>query len=110
QTHFGLDSWGGWIEPYRNHLREPGVLTVHAVVRNPLPSRAELHVRLVGPAGWRSSSASRAADPREEVSFELSIEIPERCRRRAIAVELVAAGRPFGQVAEALVTVGGSGF
>ena len=33
--------------------------------------------------------------------------VARECRRRPIALELVADGRPFGQVAEALVTVGG---
>jgi glyoxylase-like metal-dependent hydrolase (beta-lactamase superfamily II) len=110
ETHFGLDSWGGWIEPYRNRLARPGVLVVRAVVRNPLAHEASLEVVLVGPAGWVGSRAEQTAGPRQEIAFDLSIEIPDNCRRRPIAVELVAGGMPFGQVAEALVTVGGSGF
>ena len=37
--------------------------------------------------------------------------VPDRpCRRQPFAVDLVAGGRPFGQVAEALMTVGGQEF
>ena len=44
------------------------------------------------------------------MSCELSIE-PDRARRRQpFAVDLIAGGRPFGQVAEALMTVGGEEF
>jgi glyoxylase-like metal-dependent hydrolase (beta-lactamase superfamily II) len=109
-AHFGLDSWGGWIVPYRTHLTAPGTVTVTANVRNPMPHRATLDVHLVGPAGWRGSSATMQAAARAEVACTLTIDIPERCRRRPIAVELEADQRPFGQVAEALVTVGGTAF
>ena len=110
ETHFDLDSWGGWIWPYRVHLAEPGPARVRVTVRNPLPQRAELEVALVGPQGWRGESASLQAGPRCEVSCELSIVPDGPCRRQPFAVDLVAGGRPFGQVAEALMTVGGEEF
>ncbi len=109
-THFNLDSWGGWIWPYRVHLKKPGPATVRVTVRNPFPRRAKLEVRLVGPAAWSGTSATLAAGPRAEVSGELQITPPGPCRRQPFAVELVADGQPFGQVAEALMTVGGKEF
>jgi glyoxylase-like metal-dependent hydrolase (beta-lactamase superfamily II) len=109
-THFDFDSWGGWIWPYRTLRREPGMLAVTVTVRNPLPRAATLHVRLVGPAGWQGTEASLSAGPREEVSCELGILVPSEGRRQAFALELEADGQRFGQVAEALVTVGGKFF
>jgi glyoxylase-like metal-dependent hydrolase (beta-lactamase superfamily II) len=109
-AHFDLDSWGGWIWPYRHHLPAPGRLTATVTVRNPLPRRAELRVRLVGPDGWTGSEAVLTADPRAEVSTELGIEAAAACRRQPIAADLTVEGQPFGQVAEALVTVGGKAF
>ena len=110
ETHFDLDNWGGWIWPYRTHLRSPEPVRVKVTVRNPLPRAAELEVRLVGPPGWEGSSAVLPAGPRAEVSGELTIVPNGPCRRQSFAVELVAEGRPFGQVAEALLTVGGERF
>lgn len=110
EAHFGVDSWGGWITPYRTHLPSPGEVTVRATVRNPLPRQATLKVELAGPPGWRGTSATLDAGPREEVACDLSIDVPTPCRRHPIAIELWANGQPFGQVAEALVTVGGPAF
>ena len=110
EVHFDLDSWGGWIWPYRVHLAEPGPARVKVTVRNPLPRPADLEVALVGPQGWRGESATLQAGPRREVSCELSIVPDGPCRRQPFAVDLVAGGRPFGQVAEALMTVGGEEF
>lgn len=106
EIHFDVDSWGGWLWPYRLLLGEGETGTVRATVRNPYPQEAALEVRLVGPAGWTGTGATLTAPPRAEVSCELTITPDGPCRRRPIAIELVADGRPFGQVAEALVTVG----
>jgi glyoxylase-like metal-dependent hydrolase (beta-lactamase superfamily II) len=105
-THFNLDSWGGWIWPYRVHLRQPAATTVRVTVRNPFPRRAKLEVRLVGPTGWRGTCATLTAEPRAEVGCDLQIAPGGLCRRQPFVVELIADGQPFGQVAEALMTVG----
>jgi glyoxylase-like metal-dependent hydrolase (beta-lactamase superfamily II) len=109
-THFNLDSWGGWIWPYRTHLAAVEPVTVQVTVRNPFPRAARLEVRLVGPTGWTGDRATLSAEPRAEVSCSLAILPTGPCRRQPFAVELVAEGRPFGQVAEALVTIGGDTF
>ncbi len=107
ETHFNLDSWGGWIWPYRVRLDSPGKpATVKATVRNPFPRKVMLGVRLVGPQGWTSTSKELAAEARAEVSCDLTITPTTTCRRQPIAVELTADGRRFGQVAEAQITVG----
>jgi hypothetical protein len=68
ETHFNLDSWGGWIWPYRTHLAAVGPVTVQVTVRNPYPHVAQLEVRLVGPTGWIGDTAMLSAEPRAEVS------------------------------------------
>ncbi|HZP81848.1 MAG TPA: MBL fold metallo-hydrolase [Chthonomonadaceae bacterium] len=110
ETHFNLDSWGGWIWPYRTHLTTPGTARVQVTVRNPFPHPAQLEVRLVGPPGWEGTGATLPAEGRAEVRCELAITPNGPCRRQPFAVELTADGRPFGQVAEALLTVGGERF
>jgi glyoxylase-like metal-dependent hydrolase (beta-lactamase superfamily II) len=110
ESHFELDSWAGWIRPYRTFSSDTAPVTVHVTVRNPLPTDTTLDVRLVGPTGWRGTTAALPAAARSEVSCELTITPTTYCRRRPIAVELTADGRPFGQVAEALVTIGGERF
>lgn len=105
-VHFNLDSWGGWIWPYRIVQDTFDPFTVRITVRNPLPGNALLQVQLVGPNGWTSEAKNLDASGREEVSCELSMTPQGPCRRQPIAVELTVNGRPFGQVAEALVTVG----
>ena len=110
EVHFNLDGWGGWIWPYRLHLPEVGPVQVQVTVRNPLPRAALLEVQLVGPQGWVGSAASLPAEARAEVSCELQITPTGTCRRQPFVVELFADGRSYGQVAEALVTVGGPEF
>jgi glyoxylase-like metal-dependent hydrolase (beta-lactamase superfamily II) len=110
EIHFGLDSWGGWIWPYRFHLNQGEAATARVTVRNPVPEEAALTVRLVGPEGWQGSSKIVQARPRQEISCELSIWPPGPCRRQPITAELLIGNRTFGHVAEALVTVGGTCF
>lgn len=110
EAHFDLDSWGGWIWPYRTHIASPRAVEVVVTLRNPLPHAATLEARLVGPQGWEGSAATVQAAARAEVRVRLSITPSEACRRQPFAVDLIADGRPFGQVAEALLTVGGAAF
>ncbi|MFM7321742.1 MAG: MBL fold metallo-hydrolase [Armatimonadota bacterium] len=110
EIHFDLDAWGGWIAPYRNHVAVGNAITVTATLRNPMPRPARLRARLVGPPGWTGASVEVHADARAEVPVPLSIQPGGPCRRRAFAVELFVDDRPFGQVAEALATVGGERF
>jgi glyoxylase-like metal-dependent hydrolase (beta-lactamase superfamily II) len=110
EAHFGIDGWGGWIWPYRSHVAEGEAVKVRVTVRNPLNSRETLRIRLTGPEGWAGSEQSVAAGPRAEVSCELTILPAGPCRRWPITAELLAGDRTFGQVCEALVSVGGARF
>jgi glyoxylase-like metal-dependent hydrolase (beta-lactamase superfamily II) len=109
-AHFNMDSWGGWVWPYRTHVPSPRPIPLNVTVRNPYPTAATLNVRLVGPAGWEGSARTVTAEPRAEVSCDLTITPPGECRRQPIAVELSTEDAVFGQVAEALITVGGDRF
>jgi glyoxylase-like metal-dependent hydrolase (beta-lactamase superfamily II) len=106
ETHFDLDSWGGWIWPYRTHHAGIEPILVRVTVRNPLPRPATLQVRLVGVSGWQGETATLSADAHTEVTTTLSITPAGPCRRQPFAVELTADGQTFGQVAEALATIG----
>lgn len=107
EPHFNLDGWGGWIWPYRSHLVDPGEVRISVTVRNPLPEAATLEVRLTLPAGWTEPPIlTLTAGARAEVTGEFVFTVNVTCRRQAYAVELVANGRPFGQVCEALLTAG----
>jgi glyoxylase-like metal-dependent hydrolase (beta-lactamase superfamily II) len=105
-AHFNLDSWGGWIWPYRTHLEEASPFDLKVVVRNPFPGAAVLTVSPILPAGWSAETAVINAGPREEASCIVTVHPAGICRRQPIAVDLIANGKRFGQVAEALVTIG----
>ncbi len=109
EAHFNLDSWGGWIWPYRIELERPEQAEVTVTVRNPLPRRASLTVELAGPAGWEGSAATVDAEARAEVCVDLVITPAGVCDRQPIAAQLTVDGRPYGQVAEALVSVNAPG-
>jgi glyoxylase-like metal-dependent hydrolase (beta-lactamase superfamily II) len=110
EPHFEADGWGGWIWPYRVHAAEGEQVSVTVTVRNPLPRPARLTVRLVGPGGWAGSSVDLHAGPRAEAAGTMTMRPAGACRRQPIAAELIVDGRSYGQVAEALVTVGGERF
>lgn len=105
EVHFNLDSWGGWIWPYRVVQDSLERFTVRVTVRNPLPGSAQLQLELRGPIGWSGESRVLSADGRQEVSCELSMQPGCACRCQPIAVELTVNGQHFGQVAEALVSL-----
>jgi hypothetical protein len=106
----GLDSMAGWIWPYRTHVAQPCAIEFAVTVRNPLATDTVLRLRLSGPEGWEGSTAEVPAGAREEVTAAMSVTADGPGRRRAIVVELSAGEQPFGQVLEALVTVGGAEF
>jgi len=107
EAHLDVDSWGGWLWPYRVHVAEGEPARVRATIRNPSPGSARIEVRLVGPPGWVGERAELDAPPRAEVAVNLAINPDGPARRQPIAIEVTVDGRPHGQVAEALVTVGG---
>lgn len=106
--HFDVDSRAAFLVPYRVHVRQAQTLRFRATVRNPYNRDAVAHLRLVSDEGWEGPEAEVPLAPRGEKAADVEIVPPDgtRCRRRPVALELVADDRPFGQVAEALVTIG----
>jgi hypothetical protein len=88
--------------------QSPFPLKFRACVRNPLPRTVELCLRLVGPEAWMGREVRVQAGPREEVSADIEITPHEGavCRRQPIAMELTIGDQAYGQIAEALVTIG----
>jgi glyoxylase-like metal-dependent hydrolase (beta-lactamase superfamily II) len=107
-VHFNVDSRAGWLIPYRTLRDKACKLKYQAIIRNPYNKKTKMLVKIVGPTSWKSSSCSIYADARAETSVELSITPPEktRCRRQPIALVMTIGNHNFGQVAEALVTIG----
>jgi glyoxylase-like metal-dependent hydrolase (beta-lactamase superfamily II) len=105
-VHFDIDSQGGQLRPYRRLLREPGILSFSATVRNPLPRKARLSVRLVGPGGLSGDVSALDVEAHGEADLNVCMWVDGPWKRQPVALELVADGRPFGQVSEAMVTVG----
>ena len=113
EAHFNLDSWGGWIWPYRTHLKEAAPFELRITARNPEPAAAVLTITPVLPAGWSAEppQVHINAGAREEAACTITVTPAGICRRQPIAVELtVNNSKRFGQVAEALVTIGSEEF
>jgi len=112
ETHFGAESQGGKLKPYRLHLPDGGSAVMDGWVLNPLPRAATAHVRLLLPDGWTAGEVDIELGPREQKTFKLQLTpaADAVCRRQPVALDLTVDGQPFGQVAEALVTVRGPRF
>ena len=112
EAHFEVDSRAGWLEPYRVFRNEAGAFTMTARVRNPYPDPARIELRLVVPHAWQATEAVVQLGPRAEGAAQITVNPPVRtvCRRVPIALEMTADGRPYGQIAEALITLGGDRF
>ena len=107
-AHFGAESQGGKLVPYRAHAPEGGSVEFSGWVLNPFPTEQPARIRLVGPDGWQSETVTLSLGPREQKEIHLVLHVPDdtRCRRQPVGLNLTVGGRPFGQVTEALVTVG----
>ncbi|MCZ6680924.1 MAG: MBL fold metallo-hydrolase [Candidatus Poribacteria bacterium] len=107
-VHFGAESQGGKLKPYQLHLPEGGTAEFEGWILNPFPSAQKATIRLVGPAGWEGQTAEIELEARQQKAIQIAITPPDgaRCRRQPVGLDLTVGGRPFGQVTEALVTVG----
>ncbi len=107
-VHFGAESQGGKLTPYRLHLPTGGTAEFQGWILNPFPSAQKATARLVCPDGWESPSIEVELGSREQKEIQISITPPVgTCyRRQPVSLDVTVGGRPFGQVAEALLTVG----
>ena len=108
EAHFGAESQGGKLKPY-HAMAEPGEsFQFEGWILNPLGEAATASIKLIAPDGWEGESAEVELGLREQKDISLRMQIPAgtQCRRQPVALDLTVGGKPFGQVAEALVTVG----
>ncbi|MDD2762852.1 MAG: MBL fold metallo-hydrolase [Opitutaceae bacterium] len=109
QVHFGLESQPAKLLPYDLHL-PAGVTSarLRGWVLNPFNHAATADLRFATPpAGWQAAPVRLTLAPREKRAFETTLTVtPTARRRQPIALDLSVDDRPFGQVAEAWVTVG----
>jgi hypothetical protein len=108
QQHFGAESQGGKLKPYQMHLPEGGTAEFEGWILNPFPTAQQAMISLVGPQGWESEAVEVDLGPRQQKDIRIAVTPPPGtcCRRQPLGLDLVVGDRPFGQVAEALVTVG----
>ena len=107
-VHFGAESQGGKLAPYRAHEPAGGPIAFEGWILNPYPTDQMARIQLVGPTGWQSEAVTVHLGPRERKDIRtILIPLPgTRCRRQPVGLDLTVGNRSFGQVAEALVTVG----
>lgn len=107
-VHFGPDSQPAELRPYRVHQTGDGPIVFDGWIRNPFGKTQSATVQIVAPDGWRSQSQTLTLAPRAVADFSLTLTPPPgtRCRRLPVALDLTVGDRPFGQVAEALVSIG----
>lgn len=108
-AHFGAESQAAKLFPYRVHSPAGAQrLELRGWVINPFPQDAAARLELIGPEGWEGEPLQVQLGAREQKSFRIAIRPPVgcRCRRLAIALDLCVGDRVFGQVTEALVTLG----
>jgi glyoxylase-like metal-dependent hydrolase (beta-lactamase superfamily II) len=108
---FEADGLGAWIEPYLSRVVPGTFASVRVTVRNPFPRDHRGCIELVVPAGWSSEPpfveleipSHRSAS----VGFRVHPGSSAPVRRARIAADVRFGDRRFGQLAEALIDVGG---
>lgn len=107
-VHFGFEGQGGKLKPYRVHLHSAGEFVLEGWILNPFPVTGHAVAKLVLPDGWQSGVLEMGLTSREVRAIRFTCRPPAgtKCRRQPVALDLTVNDRPFGQVAEALVTIG----
>jgi glyoxylase-like metal-dependent hydrolase (beta-lactamase superfamily II) len=106
---FGAEGFAARIEPYRSTLRRGEAVKLDVAVRNPFDRPETAVVRLVVPEGWTAAPDSGEVELGEHgeavVRFEVSADEGAPARRARVAADVTVGDVPFGQQAEALVTL-----
>ena len=108
EVHFGAESQGGKLKPYQLLLPDGGTAQFTGWILNPFPTAQQATIELIGPDGWESEIVHVDLGPREQKDISIAMNIPPgtHCRHHPVGLDFGVDDRPFGQVAEALVTVG----
>jgi glyoxylase-like metal-dependent hydrolase (beta-lactamase superfamily II) len=107
-VHFGPESQAAKLKPYRVRQDSAGPIEFEGWVINPFATARTAVLRVTGPDGWESDEVQLALEPRQQRDFNIVLRPAPGtvCRRQPVALELTVGDRPFGQVTEALVTIG----
>jgi glyoxylase-like metal-dependent hydrolase (beta-lactamase superfamily II) len=104
---FGAEGFGARMAPYRTTVARGHAAELVVEVRNPFARDASAQVRLGLPQGWTSEPDAvdlhLPAHGEARASFHVTAAGPPRLV--VIAADLTVDGQPFGEQAEALVTV-----
>jgi glyoxylase-like metal-dependent hydrolase (beta-lactamase superfamily II) len=108
EVDLGAEGFAARIEPYRSTVPRGQTVRLDVAVRNPFGRAETATVRLVVPDGWTPTpeSAEVELDERGEsvVSFDVTT-VDGPFERARVAADVTVGEIPFGQQAEALVTV-----
>jgi glyoxylase-like metal-dependent hydrolase (beta-lactamase superfamily II) len=105
--HGGVSSEVAKMSPYRTFLNAPAPFALRVHVTNPLNKAADVVVQLVGPQSWHLGVGKLLLTARGEGEIELRC-VPSantRCRRTPLTLKVTVDGQPWGELAEALVTI-----
>jgi glyoxylase-like metal-dependent hydrolase (beta-lactamase superfamily II) len=108
EVDLGGEGFAARVEPYRSTVRGGETLRLDVAVRNPFDRAETATVRLVVPDGWTATPESGEVDLDEHAEAVLSFEIVPAgapVERARVAADVTVGEIPFGQQAEALVTV-----
>ncbi|TDD72330.1 MBL fold metallo-hydrolase [Jiangella aurantiaca] len=105
---FGAGGVAAAITPYRSTVPAGGTQRLDVTVRNPLPEKAEVTVRMAIPIGWASAPAEQvltlAAGEEATATFDVTAGSTPR-RRTPVAADVTAGELRLGQYVEAFVDV-----
>jgi glyoxylase-like metal-dependent hydrolase (beta-lactamase superfamily II) len=109
EVDLGGEGFAARVEPYRSRARAGEMLALEATVRNPFDRPAVAVVRLVVPAGWAAAPESAEIELEEHadgvVAFEVVVADAAPAGLALVAADVTVDDAPFGQQAEAVVTV-----
>jgi glyoxylase-like metal-dependent hydrolase (beta-lactamase superfamily II) len=110
---FGAEGFGARIQPYRAEVQAGGCVEYQVEMTNPSAYPVEAALRLVAPQGWwaipREILRRLEAYATQVVHFTLAAPRAAQPGLACIAADLTVDGYPFGQQAEALITVVAAG-
>jgi glyoxylase-like metal-dependent hydrolase (beta-lactamase superfamily II) len=108
EVDLGAEGFAARIQPYRSATRAGEAVTLEVSVRNPFDRPETATVRLVVPGGWAADPEVEEIDLDEHgdgiVRFDV-VPAGGPTRRARVAADVTVGGTPFGQQAEALVTL-----
>jgi glyoxylase-like metal-dependent hydrolase (beta-lactamase superfamily II) len=108
EVDLGLEGFAARIEPYRSEVGADADVELQVWVRNPFDRPAATRVALVVPDGWTADPADGRVTLDGHGTATLSFRVHTQgrpVRRARVAADVTVDDRPFGQHAEALVTV-----